>query len=317
MASLHRLVLVLFFATAWVAPPFAVAQEDSCVGTFGAKGNMLSGKTFDTTRVFPMIAPTDALKRGYAFLKNDGMAFAKVDSAAGSFAAVDPAKTKNAPPFSFSAQAGASGGSVVRLSYAFGPGQFASEGDTRKYFCSLLTSIEQTATPEIEMVMTIGASQRTTTVEAGQGQSVADGSRARFVVDQTTETQIAAALDKAAENNKPVGPVILDAKPVLTAVFGIEACAPSQNIRELRRYADSDATCSGAVHMPPMSRTKNHGGGTCLTVLRLTNLKLDAANAFSISATYLAEDSQEASTHRYKFSKKEGEWLMTRCGWIE
>lgn len=293
----------------------ASADDSSCLGSFESMGSVFKGKTYTATRAFPELSPADALKRGYLFLKNDGMGFAQVDAASGALTAVDANKPSSSPKFNFSAVAAANGGTLVKLSYAFGAGQFAGESDAKKYFCSLLTSVEQTATPDIDVVATIGSpgapasSTGTQSATAGQGYPT-------FVVGDGTKQQISSLLDKIADSDRKVGPLMADAKPVLAAVLEIEACSPGQNIALLRRYAIDDSTCSGAVHMAPASRTKNHAKGQCLTVLRINQLEAKAANAFSFKATYLADDSQESSTHEYSFSKKEGEWLMTRCGWI-
>lgn len=345
--SPHRVAIILLCGLA--VSPFANAQIDPCYGEFSAKGSIFSGKTFETTRSFPSLPAGDALLRGAAFLKQDGMALSKVDTALGVVEAVDPKKSKS-PIYKLSAQAAADGGSIIRVGFSTNAGVMAGEDDGKKYFCSLMTHIERAATPQMALAVDAAATSAVSASASSSGGGLlggivgmvdavatatganahanASGSRSastnaglggsrgapRFVVTDAARAQVKGIVDRAILNNRKTSALLNESRVMVEDVLAIEACASENNVTQLSRYSAHEAVCRDWNHTAPSQKMKNHDITQCLVVDKLHSFETRNSTHFSFVANYFATDSNESITRDYAFEKREGEWVMTDCG---
>jgi hypothetical protein len=97
-----------------------------------------------------------------------------------------------------------------------------------------------------------------------------------------------------------------EARPTLEKILTISACYPNFDVdRYLNPYTERGG------HGAPMVHMEYHPKSQCLTLTRLDNWRMRAANAFSFRAVYISDASSESATREYEMVRQpDGVWLL-------
>lgn len=266
---------------------FAFAQE--CESNFETKGMVLTGQTYSTIAGLQGVSDVDAFQAVQKAMAQEGWNITSTEPEKGIISALNSQAVRPSPLTIMIVKAPL--GSRIAMQYSNPAGAFSPEAAIRAQFCKLVAAAQ--VAPPAAAVQVV--------------RPIFTGNPNLANISDAQLAKLDAALNKPIQDAK-VSAMVAEARPIIRDVIGRLACLKSFDSTTFPRFLVPGG--DKYTHGPANSATY-HNKSLCLAVDKLRDWNALALNAFSFEVIYLAEDSGESVTRKYKLIKQpDGEWLF-------
>lgn len=139
------MIAIVALTSSLITTSATAADTTACVTNFIAKGNMFTGKKFDTWQEFPTVATADAFKRVYAAVVKEGWTIVAADKELGAISAsqeVSFSEGGKSVPMNILVEAAPAGGSKVSMTFALTGGVMGGTKTVQEGFCKFMAAID-------------------------------------------------------------------------------------------------------------------------------------------------------------------------------
>jgi hypothetical protein len=308
---MHRPLASALLALVSVSMPGLAAAQD-CQKNFQSSGNLLTGKTYKTWAVVPGVKPADAFPRAMAFTVENGFTVISSDAQAGVISAAQSVSYGQGKSVPLNLTLRAEGdGTRIGLQYATSGGVMSPEDAIRKHFC---LTIDAAAAGGAQPTTTAAAPAAAAPAPAAVTPAAPAMPPGYAMPTDSQRTQLTDALKKSVPNS-PIRTIVDEASPVIGAFVQRMACLASPSgALALNEYAAPGVQLNAHYNYGnPMSKTRYHHKGSCMSVTRVHGWIAPAANAIKFEAVFKADDSGETVATSHEVVKQPGgDWLFTR-----
>ncbi len=295
------------------------AAGEPCEDNFSVKGNLLTGKTYNTIASIPNASPRDAFDGALQFTTSNGFTALSSDKNAGSISAAQTVNMRNGKNVPLTIAMKADGANTtIAMSYLTPTGVMSPDEAIKKHFCATVAaaagSARLAATAPIAVAAPAPHQPHQHTPPPRPIQRGAPVGYAVITDDQ--KKAVETALMKNVPNDR-IREMVKEAAPAVTLMAERMGCLASDaGTSAMNEFLAPNGWWSRVgITVYPMGTMsiKYHDKSSCLTVVRITAWNAPANNVLTYQVFYKADDSGESAIREHEVIRQtDGTWLFNK-----